>query len=243
MASHCSLDRLPVELLHTIFNYFFAHELLLSFADVSDYIDAVLFAYSSYRVNVHRMSNEQLNRIDLHLRTDQIVSLVLSDDLPITQAFFSRFRIEQFTRLRSLQLQHIEYNTIPLVFTHLDRLECLRSLSFDTALVKQQYPAWNADYRHESVRFNRFLQSSFNRILPRLTHVRLNSLRISTSLVLPNLQHLVLTQCSVHELRNILQQASQLQSIDIGLCSNTWNANMSFPSNRLNNFRLKATGK
>lgn len=243
MTSHCSLDRLPVELVHTIFRYFFAHELLLSFTDVSDYIDAVLLAYSSYRVTVHRMSNDQLDRIDLHIRPDQIVSLILSDDFPITQSFFSRFRIEQFTRLRSLKLQHIEYSTIPLVFTHLDRLQCLRSLSFDTTLVKQHYPAWNDDYRHESARFNRFLQSSFNRILPRLTHLRLNSLRISASLVLPYLQHLVLTHCSVHELSNILQQASQLQSIDVGVCSNTWNANMNFPSNQLKDLRLNVTGK
>jgi hypothetical protein len=134
MSDYCVCDRLPAELLHTLFNYFSASELLFTFHNVSDYVDVTLQSYPAYQLDFQSISKSHFRRICRHVQLEQVISLVLSDgdDTPgLSEVFFSRFRIEQFIRLRSLTLIAIEFNSLESIFANLSQLHELRSFSFD----------------------------------------------------------------------------------------------------------------
>jgi hypothetical protein len=242
MLSCCLFDRLPIELLHMLFTYFLAHDILLTFTDVSDYMNAILLAYSSYRVDFRSMCQLDLNLICHRMRPEQIVSLILSDSNPTSEFFFSRFHIEQFRHLQSLTIIEIEYDSIKSIFTNIDKLDRLRSFSFDASTVRHRYPAWNDDYRNESKRLGMFLQDSYVKLLPRLSHLNLNNTKIPSDISMPCLRYLTLGKSSFTELTFILQQASQLQSLTIDLFGNTWTACLNLPINQLISFNLKVEG-
>ena len=115
-------DLLPVELLHTLFTFFFAHEILLTFSGVSDHLDAVLLAYSASQVDFQSIRRTHFDLICHRIRSEQVISLAISDDgnTPgLSELFFSRFRIEQFTQLRSLTLIEIEFESMKSIFPNL----------------------------------------------------------------------------------------------------------------------------
>jgi hypothetical protein len=125
MSSYCFLDRLPAELLHKLFDYFVAHEILFAFSGVSDYVDSTLCTYSAYRLDFRSIGKAHFDWVCRHIRAEQVISLILSDadDTPVlSQFFFSRFCIEQFTQLRSLVLIEIELDTVKLIFSNLHKL-------------------------------------------------------------------------------------------------------------------------
>jgi hypothetical protein len=111
MSYICFFDLIPVELLDTIVTYFFAHEILHSFSDVSDHVNALLLIYSTYRLNFQSIQISDFNLICHRIRPEKVIYLKLSDDnnTPgLSEHFFSKFQIEQFAQLRSLTLSEIE---------------------------------------------------------------------------------------------------------------------------------------
>lgn len=96
----CFFDLLPVELLHSIFIYFSAQDILYSFLNASDRLNAILPAYPSYRLNLKSITKVDFDLICSHIKPDPVLSLTLSDadDTPgESELFFSHFHIEQFT--------------------------------------------------------------------------------------------------------------------------------------------------
>jgi hypothetical protein len=123
--AHCLLDILPVELLHALFSYFLAHEILLTFASVSPYIDAILVSYTNYRVDFKSILKTHFDLVCRTITADQIISLTLSglDDTPKQcQLFFTHFRIEHFSRLRSLRLINIDKQLMKNIVNFIDKL-------------------------------------------------------------------------------------------------------------------------
>ena len=105
--TRCLLDILPVELFHTIFSYFLAHEILYTFTGVTSYIDAILISYTDYRANFKSIPKTSFDLICCSILPGQIVSLTLSgfDDTPKQcQLFFKQFKIHEFSKIRSLRL-------------------------------------------------------------------------------------------------------------------------------------------
>jgi hypothetical protein len=130
----CFFDVIPVELLHILFTYFLAHEILLTFFDVSDHVNAFLLTYSAYRLEFKSTRNSHVDLVCRRIRPEQVIFLKLSDDSNIpglSEHFFSRFRIEQFIQLRSLTLFEIEMDSLESIFFSLHELDQLRSLSFN----------------------------------------------------------------------------------------------------------------
>ena len=205
----CFFDLLPVELLHTVFTYFLAHEILVSFFDVSDHVNAILLSYSSYRLDFKSILKCHFDLICRCIRPDQVITLSLSDadDTPgQSELFFSRFRIEQFTRLRSLKLINIEFDSLESIFSTWIKVKQLDSFSFRYVRSVKQYPIWTYDY---SVTID---QSIY----------KCHQLSLRTGIVLktmshPRLHQLALTKSTTDELQMIFSQTSQLRWFDVSL--------------------------
>jgi hypothetical protein len=242
MPRYCWLDLLPVELLYTLFTYFLAHEILFTFSDVSDYINAILLTYSAYRLDFKSIRKSDFDLVCQYIRPEQVLSLTLSDDNDTpdqSELFFSRFSIEEFTQLQSLTLIKIEYKSIKSIFTNLHKLDRLHFLSFNDDTIRHRYPAWNDDYSNESNQLKAFLLNIYTRVLPQLTQVYLRRSADLTLTPLPCLRHLKLETCTKHELETIFQRAPQLTSLDICLNTNTLNPEYLSPSNQLIRLNLK----
>jgi hypothetical protein len=78
MPNYCLFNRLPVELLHTLFEYFPTHEVFLTFSDVSNYVNSVLYSYSAYRLDFTSIGKAHLDLFYRHIRAEQVISLTLS---------------------------------------------------------------------------------------------------------------------------------------------------------------------
>jgi hypothetical protein len=44
-------DLFPVELVHNLFTYFWSDEILYSFFDINDDLNAIILSYSSHKIN------------------------------------------------------------------------------------------------------------------------------------------------------------------------------------------------
>ena len=124
------LDDVPVELLHQLFNYFSAHEIFYSFVHLNSYIDAVLKTYTNYRINFKAISKSHFDLVCQHIRPDDVVALVLSDDdyTPgLIDLFLSRFQVDQFIHLQMLSLISIGLDLAKIIVPQLVHLKHLRT--------------------------------------------------------------------------------------------------------------------
>lgn len=242
MTRQCLLDLLPVELLHTLFTYFWAHEILFTFYNVTDYIDAVLLSYASYRLDFTGTQKLDFDFICDHILPDQVISLTLSDNndtFGLSEIFLSRFHIEQFTQLRSLTLIQIEIESLKIIFPNLYKLHQLRSLSFDIETIRHKYPAWYNDHSHESQRFKYFLIQTYNKVFPQLHYISCHSSNDLVSIPLPHLRQLKLLNFSDDDLEKRFQNSLYLKSLDLTLNLNTQDWDFIFAKNQLIRLNLK----
>ncbi|CAF1091508.1 unnamed protein product [Adineta ricciae] len=106
-----SLLNLPVEILHHILDYVDTSTIFLSLYDVCTYFQAVVKAYSQYRIDFCSISKLYFHRICRIIQPETILSLTLSDDNRTPgqiKLFLSLFNINQFTRLFSLHFIDID---------------------------------------------------------------------------------------------------------------------------------------
>lgn len=198
------LDLLPTEILYTIFDYFWSHEILYSFMNISDYINNILLSYRNYHVNFKSILKGEFDLICHHIKPNQIKSLVLSDSNETpgqSKAFLSLFPIEQFIYLHAISLFEIE-NDSRSFFFNIHQLKYLISFETDTLsnlwmietiprlkrLIVNKY--FDNDYNHENL---------------------LDSISFS------HLLNLTLPYCSYTQLRRILCFAPKLISLNISL--------------------------
>ncbi|CAF4606555.1 unnamed protein product [Rotaria sp. Silwood1] len=217
MAFHCTLDQLPVELLHTLFTYFSSSELLYTFYHVSDYVIASLQSYSSYQLDFKSISKSNFRCICRHVQPEQVISLTLSDsnDTPgQSELFFNRFRMEQFTRLRSLTLVEIEFNSLESIFLNLSKLHELRSFSFDAYSIRHIYGVMDLNSIKKLEQINNMLRNTYAQVFPQLNYLCLNGDWVLDTIPLPNILHLKLEHCPLDKLATIADLAPKLRSLD-----------------------------
>ena len=95
-------DRLPVDILYTIFNYFYAHEIFIGFLNLNTHLNAVIRSYRNYRVNFQSILRSHFDLVCHYIRPDQISTLTLSDDNDTpgqSQLFLSYFQLDQCIQL------------------------------------------------------------------------------------------------------------------------------------------------
>jgi hypothetical protein len=198
MSGNYYFHRFPVELLHLLFDYFTAHELLHTFFHMSGYINEVLCAYSAYRLNFQSIQMANFDLVCRHICPDRVISLTLSDDNDtpgLSQLFLSRFRMEQFTRLRSLTLIQIGNDSLQLISSYLHRFNQLRSLSINTESIRFiQNQCKNSNLRH--IKLEKCTDDELEIIWHRLPQLKsldvcLNVNRSRLTLILPRFNHLI----------------------------------------------------
>ena len=165
-------DCVPVELLHGLFEYFLAHELLYSFRHVSDYLDEALRSYSAYRWNFQSIGKCEFDLVCRHIHPAQVISLVLPDDNDtpgLPRLFLSRFRIEQFVQLRALSLISTDLDSSISILSQLDQLSQLRSLTINTPFDPEMLGCYQSqltslDICFDVARFGSASNFRFNRL-------------------------------------------------------------------------------
>lgn len=220
MAYEFLLDRLPVGLLHSLFTYFLAHQLLFSFSEVSDYVNTALISYAAYQMDLKSIRRVDFDFVCRRIRPEQIISLILSDDHDTpgqTELFFSRFRLEEFTHLRSLTLNKIEFESLECILVNLDKLKQLKSLSFNNDIFRSKHPLRFRDDSDACNQMNLLLSNSLSLIFPQLDRLHLNMHVDFRKIRLSNLRHLKLERCFIDDLNPIFQNVPQLKSLDVGL--------------------------
>jgi hypothetical protein len=197
-------DLLPKEIIYTIFDFLWCHEILYTFFHISHYIDDILLSYHNYHVNFKLILKRNFDLVCYHIKPNQIKSLVLSDSNQTpgqSNIFLSNFPIEQFVSLRAISLFEIE-NDSRTLFANIHQLKSLVSFETDTLsnlwmietipclkrLQVNQYR--DTDYHHEDL---------------------LNSISLS------HLRNLTLPYCSYIQLQRILRLTPQLTSLSISL--------------------------
>ncbi len=86
-------DLYLVELVHTLFTYFWSDEILYSFFGINDHLNAIILPYSSHKINFQSIIECHFDILCRLIRPDQLISLTLSDgnDTPDrSKLFFSR---------------------------------------------------------------------------------------------------------------------------------------------------------
>lgn len=246
MTHSCLFDLLTVKLLHTLFTYFLAHEILYSFSDVSDFVTASLLSYSAYRFDFNLIRRADFDFLCHRIRPEQVISLTLSDDNDTpgqTELFLSRFRIEQFTHLRSLKLIKIEFESLETIFCSLDKLKQLNALSFNDHTIQRKYPLCSHNYSNTDDRIKSLLFDTYSLILPQLNQLHLNNSNNLTNIPLSNLRYLKLEKCCIGDLKAIFQSAPELKSLDICLYLENPNLEMNLTSSQLIRLKLVIQGK
>ncbi|CAF4030716.1 unnamed protein product [Rotaria sordida] len=198
------LDRFPIEILHIIFDYFWAHEILHSFFDTSDYFNDILSNYDRYRINGQSITKSDFDFICLFILPNQVISLILSDEKETpyqSELFFSDFQIDYYTRIRALKLIDLN-NDGEEIFMNLHHVQSLVSLEIniqiDLPFIKQLPPLKKLTINIPSnVQFD---------ILPSISTVSFKYL-----------QHFSLSYCTLTALQYFFRQMPQLKSFKTSL--------------------------
>jgi hypothetical protein len=242
MARYCLLDVLPVEIFHVLFTYFLIYEILLTFSDLSDYIDAFILAYPTWQLNFQSIRRDHFDLICHRIQPEKVISLILSDDIDTpsqSELFFRRFRIEQFSHLRSFTLVKIEFQSLKDIFSDLDKLEQLISLSFEGDSITYKYLKSIHDYSTESKRIFSILLDNYARVFSHLTRLYKSNAIGLICISLPQLRHLKITKCWHNELETIFESAPYLQSLNVCLGIKNPDMEITLASSQLTLLRLK----
>ena len=238
------LNSLPVELIHHILSYFAAHEIFYTFANISSYLDAVLVAYSSYRLNFKSISKTNFDLVCQRITPNQVIALTLSNDenTPgLVECFLSRFQLNQFTDLQALKLVDIGSEFWENIITKLIELKNLRSFSF---ISSDQSDSWICNLSADDVtQLDIQLFDNYAPILPQLYRLRMCHGDFLKSIQFPCLQHLILERSSNDIIKHICSVAPQLKSLDAAFQHNKSNAEIIYPLTQLNRLVLRIEGE
>ena len=194
-----SLEFLPVELIHSIFPYLWAHEILYAFAQLNTYFDSILASYDRYLICLSSTIKHQFDLVCRLIQPVQVISIAIAEtnDTPDQlNIFFSKFNLQQLTNLRSFAINSNEQS----VFRKLDLL-CQFNNFQSLVLPKISRNYWCL--------FGHHLETT----LPRLKQLITNQYPLSKPL--NNLKYLTVTHCYSYNLEYILREMSNLHSLNI----------------------------
>ncbi|CAF1273195.1 unnamed protein product [Adineta ricciae] len=128
--SLCLLNSLPVELIHHLLEYFHSYEIIQSFFNVNEHLNRIVINYDRYIWDFRGILKCQFDLVCQFLQPNRVIYLRLCDDDETPEQchiFFSRFHIEQFVNLRSLEIISHRKNIEPYL-TDLSKLSRLSSI-------------------------------------------------------------------------------------------------------------------
>ncbi|CAF1342097.1 unnamed protein product [Rotaria sordida] len=206
-----SLDTLPVELIHQIFNSLDEQTIILSLRYVCKRFYTITNVYDCYKLNFQSILKSNFDRICRFIQPENVISLTLSDEHTTTdqiQLFLSLFRVEHFTKLCSLTLIDIKEHDLKQILRHVTNCKLI-SLS-----IKQK------DTYNRSKITNRLLSTILQQ--PSLQKLTMNVIEHDTDkLYWPiqyRIQYLTLFNCYSNHLSIIFHHFSCLQKLFINYC-------------------------
>jgi hypothetical protein len=197
------LNKFPVEIVHMIFDYLSAVDILNGFLKESFYIDSIINNYNFYKINFRSILKSDFDLICNYIKPSRIKSLILSDgiDTPSqSNLYLSLFRLEQFyLSLNCLSLIQINDQSLKLITNHLDKFNCLSSLTITNTNLTGPPTLMN--------------------IFPRLIRLNIPSQWFFPNVtVMPQLKHLIISdRCTFIQLDMIIRHAQNLISLNICL--------------------------
>ena len=208
------LERLPVELLHELFAYFWADELLYSFHHLNSHFTNVLQSYQSYAVNLQGRKQSVFDLICQQIAPQQVISLTISDDVDTPgqpDLFFSRYKLADFTRLRSLNLVDVTSTCWEPVGKDLAALLHLRSFA---VIVSDNHHSWLHKVPNETV-LDQQLFAMYSPILPRLYRLELSHGDFLSAIQFQNLRRITLRRVTYNIIQKLARNAPKLSSLKI----------------------------
>ncbi|CAF2937089.1 unnamed protein product [Rotaria sp. Silwood2] len=127
---HASLDSLPVELLHRIFDFCDIQTVLVSIGYVSKQLHAISNSYNRLKLNYDSSSEHYFKRISCHVRPENVISLIINNDGTRNdriRQFVTFFGACRFTRIGSLTLNCSDNALLEHFLQHIE-CESLNSL-------------------------------------------------------------------------------------------------------------------
>ncbi|CAF0952592.1 unnamed protein product [Rotaria sordida] len=204
-----SLRTLPVELLYRILEYLDVQTILLSLRKVCTKFYTITENFDRYKLDLSSSTKHDFHLICHLIHPESVMSIIVSDGEKTPgqiKLFFSLFQIQQFIRLRSLTLNHIDCKDLNEILH--DILHCsLLSLSFHTRGKRNK-----STLRLLSM----FTTRSSLRQLSINTHAH-HVAEIFSS-IQSNLQHLNIGTCTYEEYHKILRHCPHLRTLIIDDC-------------------------
>ncbi|CAF5184366.1 unnamed protein product, partial [Rotaria magnacalcarata] len=117
-----SLQTLPIELVHRIFDQLDIQTIIFSIRSTCKLLYAITNTYNRCALNFRYTSKSDLLLMSLIIDPKNVISLTLSDENEThseIRFMFSHFHIDQFTRLRSLTLSNIKYDDLEKFQKHI----------------------------------------------------------------------------------------------------------------------------
>jgi hypothetical protein len=221
-----------------LFSHFWYDEILLTFENVSDFLDQVIQNYPSFCLRIDSNNWINLDRVLRRFRFDQFTSLVLLDDHHLPSDTFVRYPISHFNALRHVVMKDVCYDSCKAIYSQLGSLPHLRSFSFESSKMTHRYPAWRNDYEVEPN-----LWASLQRDCAAIVFPRLRSLHVDTPLTLANvpfthLRRLSMGDCTADTFVELLGRTPQLQIWRGTLDIVNWNDLRVIPVNHLHSLAL-----
>ncbi len=126
-----SIENLPVELFHRIFDNLDAQIILFSIRPVCRLFRSIVNNYDRYNLDFEIISEYNFNRLCRLIHPQNLISLTLynNEEIPDQISFFiSNYRLRQLTRLRSINLFGINEFQLNMILKRIN-LKCLTSFS------------------------------------------------------------------------------------------------------------------
>jgi hypothetical protein len=128
-----SIEILPVELLHRIFDNLDTETIFLSVRLVSKFFQLVVNTYDRYILNFKLIFKPNFYLFCRLIHPNNVISLTFSNEYRIRDEialFISFNRLQEYTRLRSLNLLNIDEDQLNIILEKID-LNLLTSFSFN----------------------------------------------------------------------------------------------------------------
>lgn len=200
---YCSLELLPVEILHMVFDYLSTYHIFHGFLNITPYFEGVVGSYKNYQLNFRSIMKNQFDTVCHHIKPDGVVSLILSEgiDTPYqSDLFLSLFELEQFySTLRSLSLIDLNEETGQSIVRHIQRFHHLISLT-----IISNYSS---------------IPSNLIQVFPQLTRCHISADWLLNNFIqMPQLEHLtVVNRCTYEQFVRIINYCPKLISLNISL--------------------------
>ncbi|CAF3088601.1 unnamed protein product [Rotaria sp. Silwood2] len=199
----CLLDKFPVEIFHTIFDYLSTIDIYHGFLKINSYIDSIVSNYKFYHVNFRSILKIEFDLICRYMNPHGIVSLILSDDIDTpgqSNLFLSLFKLDEFhNNLRYLSLINLNQESIQSINNHFDMFINLSSLTIINIVSE--------------------IPSKLFYIFPKLNRLNIpHDWLFNNKISLIKLQYLIISnRCNFNEFESIINRCPKLVSLNICL--------------------------